>query len=93
MPEQNQKSIRAEAISSMGVTQALVHVCNSLLLRVACVDMNDDGESKWLNLFLSDLDKQPLQQDAKELILDMVSAVETTLREIVNKDRAEKDGD
>jgi hypothetical protein len=67
--------------------KGLVHVCNSLLLRLAAVDMNNDGESKWLNSIMVDLDNQPLETDAKEMILDMVSAVETSLRSIAQKER------
>lgn len=84
MPEPNDKK-NVENINNFALLEGLVHVCNSLLLRVAAVDMNEDGESKWLNLFLSDLDKQPLSKDAKELILSMVSAVETSLRSIAEE--------
>ena len=77
--------IVCRGVAEFCAIEALIHGGNSLLLRVSCVDMNKDGESEWLNLFLSDLDKQPLQDDAKELVLSMISSVEATLRSLAEK--------
>jgi hypothetical protein len=78
---------RIETINNFALVEGLVHVCNSILLRLAYVDMNRDGESEWLNAIMVDLDNQPLSEDAKEMILSMISAVETTLRSLAEKHR------
>jgi len=96
---ENSKVFREEMgndLQLVDVLSALTHACNSLMLRIAAVDMDDNGQSPWLNMFVVDItgggNSQCLSEPAKKYLCDMAAAVEHTLRGVASLNLSQEEG-
>lgn len=80
-------------IDGLDAIKGLAHVCSYILLHLAYLDMNSEGESRWLNTLLVDVDRQDadvVPEGGKRYVLGMVASIEFTLRELAEKEKAER---
>jgi hypothetical protein len=75
-------------IDPLDSAKALAHVCQYILLHISALDVNQEGESQWLNTLLVSASNQRasvLTDEAKRYLMGMVASVEHSLRYVVEK--------
>jgi hypothetical protein len=80
-------------VHPLDVASAVSHVCQYILLHIAVLDVNEEGESQWLNTLIVSASKQPaavLTDEAKRCVIGMVASVEHSLRYVVEKAKAKE---
>lgn len=77
-------------IDSWDAMKGLSHVCSYILMHIASLDMNDQGESQWLNTLLVSVqnqDEDVMPDGGKRYVMGMIASIEYALRDALQKHR------
>jgi hypothetical protein len=92
--DETAKKVFGAGTDPLDAIRALTHICNHILLHLCYPTMDDAGESGPLSVLLGDVGRQDshLTPGAQRYAMDMVAAVEESLREIAKKEKEERSG-